>query len=177
MIEIIFFGRGGQGGVTAAELLAKAAIRDGLYSQAFPFFGTERRGTPVQAFARISDEPIETASHIYEPDIIVVLDPTLLKIKEVMQRLKKGGTLVVNSGEKPVVEGVEAKKLAYVDATSIALKWIGKEIVNTPMLGALLKAEPLVKIESITEEVDKRFGKENVEAVKEAYDKTIVEGS
>lgn len=174
MIEIVFFGRGGQGSVTAAELLAKAAIQEGLYAQAFPFFGTERRGAPVQAFARISDEPIDIASKIYEPDILLLLDSKLLTIKEVVEGLKKGGLLVANSPKKPETN-LDAKH-AYVDATSIALKWLGVVIVNTTMLGALIKAKPLVSLDTLIKVVKERFDEKNVNAVKEAYEKTFVEG-
>ena len=113
MIEIRFHGRGGQGAVTSAELTALAAIEQGKYAQAFPSFGPERRGAPVMAFVRVSDEPIRTREKIYEPDIVVVLDPTLLEIVNVAAGLKKDGIVVLNTTktakEIRKVSGINAK--------------------------------------------------------------------
>lgn len=109
MIEIRFHGRGGQGAVTSAELLALAAIEEGKYAQAFPSFGPERRGAPVLAFCRISDEPIKIRANIYEPDIVVVLDASLLKIVNVASGLKPEGILVTTSNNSP--EKVKGKSV------------------------------------------------------------------
>ncbi len=100
MLEIRIHGRGGQGGVTSAELLAKAAIDKGKYAQAFPSFGPERRGAPVEAFVRVSDEPIKIREKIYEPDVVLVLDPTLLDVVKVDAGLKEKGLVVVNTPEQ-----------------------------------------------------------------------------
>src|SRR5512147_339759 len=99
MIEIRFHGRGGQGAVSSAELAALAAIEEGKFAQAFPSFGPERRGAPVMAFVRVSEKPIVTREKIYEPDIVIVLDPTLLKIVNVEAGLKKGGIIILNSAK------------------------------------------------------------------------------
>ena len=119
MIEIRFHGRGGQGAVTSAELLALAAIEEGKYAQAFPSFGPERRGAPVLAFCRIGDEPIKIRANIYEPDIVVVLDASLLKIVNVAAGLKPDGILVTttNDSAEKVKEDLKIKnKLGVVDA-------------------------------------------------------------
>ncbi|MEM3832608.1 MAG: 2-oxoacid:acceptor oxidoreductase family protein [Thermoprotei archaeon] len=175
-VEVRFHGRGGQGAVTAAELLAKAAIKEGKYAQGFAAFGPERRGAPVLAFTRISDEPIEIRSQIYEPDIVVVLDPSLVSSKSVLQGLKAGGVLVLNTSRRinEISQIFSGYKLAVVNATEIALKHIGSAITNTAMLGALVKATNIVKLESILDEVNARFGKSNVDTVIETYEKTEV---
>ena len=176
MVEIRFHGRGGQGAVTSAELLVVAAINEGKYGLALPSFGPERRGAPVMAFARISDKPIRIRSGVWRPDIIVVLDPGLLKNGNVLNGLKEGGVVVVNAPQRPSLpEGI---KVAWVNATQIAREEIGLPITNTTMLGALIKAVPLVKVESFFEPFIKRFGKvgeKNFKALKRAYEETRVE--
>ncbi|MCP8316495.1 MAG: 2-oxoacid:acceptor oxidoreductase family protein [archaeon] len=176
MIEIRWHGRGGQGAVTATELLAKAAVKQGLKAQAFAMFGPERRGSPVVAFTRIDKEPIEVRSHIYEPDVVVTLDPTIMNIVDVSAGLKAKGTLVLNTKSSPL----ELKKtfsnfrIATVNATSIALQRLGVPITNTVMLGALAKATGIVKLSNVEKVVLERFNQMNVEAVREAFDKTII---
>src|SRR3990170_311735 len=101
LIEIRFHGRGGQGSVTCAELLALAAIGEGKYAQAFPSFGPERRGAPVVAFCRISDQPIRIRANVYEPDIVMVLDSTLLKLVNVAAGMKQKGLIVTTSQDTP----------------------------------------------------------------------------
>ena len=148
MIEIRFHGRGGQGAVTSAEMLALAAIGEGKYAQAFPSFGPERRGAPVVAFCRIDDKPIRIRANIYEPDLVVVLDASLLKIVNVASGLKPNGILVTNTKEAPekVKEDLKLKnRLAAVDATKIALEILGLPITNTTMLGSLIKAWEVVQ--------------------------------
>ena len=147
MVEIRFHGRGGQGAVTSAELTALAAIEEGKFAQAFPSFGPERRGAPVMAFVRVSDTRIRTREKVYEPDIVVVLDPSLLEIINVEAGLKKDGLVILNT-KKSVAEvrretGIKAR-LALVDATKIALDTMRIPITNTTMLGALLKASSLM---------------------------------
>src|SRR4030042_4139863 len=151
MIEIRFHGRGGQGAVTSAEMLALAAIGEGKYAQAFPSFGPERRGAPVVAFCRIDDKPIKIRANIYEPDLVVVLDASLLKIVNVAAGLKPNGILITNTIEAPekVKEDLKLKnRLAAVDATKIALEVLGLPITNTTMLGSLIKAWEVVKRDS-----------------------------
>jgi 2-oxoacid:acceptor oxidoreductase gamma subunit (pyruvate/2-ketoisovalerate family) len=181
MIEVRFHGRGGQGAVTSAELMALAAIAEGKYAQAFPSFGPERRGAPVQAFLRISDTPIRLREKIYAPDVVVVLDPSLLATANVKAGLKSGGTLVVNSS-KPVsaVRGEcgFAGRTAVADASRIAEEEMGVPITNTTMIGALMKAAGLIKPESIAGPLAERFGKiaeKNRRSLERAYAETIIE--
>ena len=180
MIEIRFHGRGGQGSVTCAELLALAAIGEGKYAQAFPSFGPERRGAPVVAFCRISEQPIKIRANIYEPDIVVVLDHTLLKLVNVAAGLKQNGIIVTTSQDAPekVRELLEVKnRLAVVDATKIAMEILGVPITNTAMLGALVKASELVQKESFIPPFKARFGRiaeKNISAFNKAYQDTAL---
>jgi len=164
--EVRFHGRGGQGAVTAANLLAVAAGYEGKYSRAFPFFGVERRGAPIQAFCRISTEPFRAYQNVYEPDTVVVLDSTLIKDVDVLSGLKKGGHAIVNCRECP---GLKTKNISYVNATEIAIKNIKKPIVNTAMLGAFAKVTGVVKLDSLKQAVKDRFGESNVKALEECY--------
>ncbi len=163
MIEVRLHGRGGQGAVTSAELIAISAINQGNYAQAFPSFGPERRGAPVMAFVRISDQRIRTREKVYNPDIVVVLDPSLPTIVNVTDGLKKDGWVVLNSAkdEKTLREilGGFKGKLAVVDATKIAIEELGLPITNTTMLGAFLKATGLVDQEYLEEALENRFGR------------------
>ncbi len=178
MIEIRVHGRGGQGAVTSTELIALAAIHEGKYAQAFPSFGPERRGAPVMSFARISHAPIRTREKVYTPDIVMVLDPTILKIVDVTAGLKKDGMIILNTAkdEKEVRKafGIKAK-MALVDATEIAMKHLGRPITNTTMLGALIKASGVIDIKSMKAPVKERFGRiaeKNLKAMDEAYKQT-----
>ncbi|MBE0516433.1 MAG: 2-oxoacid:acceptor oxidoreductase family protein [Methanophagales archaeon] len=181
MMEICIYGRGGQGGVTLAELVAHAAIREGKYAQSMPSFGPERRGAPVLAFLRVNEtERIKIRTEIAEPDVLVVLDPGLLHVGDVVSRLKKEGTVVVNT--KKALEAMktdlkEVNNVAVVDAMSIAKEILGLPIVNTAMIGALIKATGLVKLESLEEPMQERFGKvasKNIDAMRRAYEETVV---
>jgi len=183
LIEIRWHGRGGQGAVTSAELLARAAIDEGKYAQAFPSFGPERRGAPVLAFDRISEKtPIRIRAEITEPDVVVVLDSTLLSIVNVTSGLKEKGILVINT-RRPLEE-LESEfgnkwRLAVVDANTIARELLGVLIVNTTMLGALLKATGVVKVDSLAEPLNERFGRlgeRNMSSMKRAFEETIVKG-
>lgn len=183
MIEVRFHGRGGQGAVTSAELLAHAAIREGKYAQAFPSFGPERRGAPVLAFVRVSDdEAIRVRTEVLEPDVVVVLDPTLLKVIDVTSGLRDGGMLVLNT-RKPASE-LKAElragcRLAMVDATSIAKEVLGLPITNTTMLGALIRATGIVDLGSLIEPLRGRFGRlaeRNIKAMEKAYEQSLLEG-
>jgi pyruvate ferredoxin oxidoreductase gamma subunit len=181
-IGIRWHGRGGQGAVTSAELLAQAAIYEGKYAQAFPSFGPERRGAPVQAFNRISSQkPIRVRAGISQPDIVVVLDPSLLNIVDVISGLKEGGVLVVNTRNSPDINvklGTKCK-IAIIDATTIARELLGIPIVNTTMIGALIKATGVVALESLIEPIKRRFGKlaeKNINAMKKAYQEAMIRG-
>lgn len=178
MYEIRFHGRGGQGVVTASTLLAEAAILDGLWSQAIPFFGAERRGAPVVAFTRISDKPIRIHSQVYNPDAVVILDEKLLQLKIVLNGLKDNGIIVVNSSKGCDILKRSSWRLFTVDATSIALKlnlvMAGWPIVNTAMLGAVVKAIGIVSIKSVEECIKRKWkgevGKRNSLAARLAYE-------
>ena len=177
MIEVRFHGRGGQGVVTSANLLAIAAFKEGKYCQAFPFFGTERRGAPVVSFARIDDEFIRTREQIYNPDYVVVLDPTLLDVVDVTEGLKDDGLIIINTNKD--VDLRTKARVKTVDATAIALETIGKPFVNTPMIGALVGATHIVKLDSVAEAIKERFpediAEKNIEAVKKTCER-IKEG-
>ncbi len=159
MIEIRFHGRGGQGAVTSAEILAQAAIEEGEYATAFPSFGSERRGAPVLAFTRIDKEQIKLRTGIYQPDIVVVLDPTLIESHNVAEGLKKNGLVVINTKKPPEFwkEEIGVNRVCTVKATVIAMQELGVPITNIIMLGALLKAEPLVRPEMIEKRIRERF--------------------
>jgi len=178
MYEIRFHGRGGQGVVTAATLLAEAAVLDGLWSQAIPFFGAERRGAPVVAFTRISDKPIRIHSQVYNPDAVVILDEKLLQLSAVLNGLKENGVIVVNSSNEPNILRESPWRLFTVDATSIALKLglvlAGWPIVNTAMLGAIVKVIGMVSIKSVETCIKRKWrgkiGEKNSLAARLAYE-------
>jgi len=178
LVEVRWHGRGGQGIVTVSRLLAHAALLDGKYVQAFPEFGPERRGAPVTGYTRISDEPISIHSHIYNPSIVVIVDPTLIGQIDVTKGLVEDGTIVANTEKTPreLKESlnVEKAKVYTVNATRIALDVLGRPIYNTAMLGALVKASPLVTLESLNKAVTERFpgaiGEKNVAVIKRAYE-------
>ena len=181
LLEVRWHGRGGMGAVTSAELVARAAISEGKYAQSFPSFGPERRGAPVIAFLRISDEFIRTRTPIDEPDIVAVLDPGLLHAVDVTSGLKKNGKIIINSRKSPAELKSEFGykwPIAAVNATIIARETIGMPITNTAMIGALLKVTEAVKVDSVVEQLHERFGaraKGNIEAMKRAYKETVIE--
>jgi pyruvate ferredoxin oxidoreductase gamma subunit len=180
MLEVRLHGRGGQGAVTSAELLAIAAIGRGAYAQAFPSFGPERRGAPVVAFLRISDRPIKLRCNIMEPDMVMVLDPGILKIVPVAAGLKPEGVLVANSRLEPdqIREITSHKgKIVQVDATKVATEELGIPVTNTTMIGALLRGRELVRLEDLEEPLRHRFGRlaeKNFRAMKRAFEEAIV---
>jgi pyruvate ferredoxin oxidoreductase gamma subunit len=180
MYEVRFHGRGGQGAVTASKILATAAFYENKWVTSFPFFGTERRGAPVTAFTRIDGEKIELRSQIYEPDAVVVLDRSLMDVVDVTSGLKSDGIIVVNGSTGDVRDSGKFR-VAYVDATSIALRnGLGDPshpIVNTSILGSFAKVSGAVSIESIkkaTYEMVPSKKEQNVRAVQEAYEETEV---
>jgi pyruvate ferredoxin oxidoreductase gamma subunit len=181
MIEVRFHGRGGQGAVTSSELMALAAISEKKYAQAFPSFGPERRGAPLQAYLRISGQPITLREEVYNPDIVLVIDPALVNSPAIKNGLGPDKLLVVNSAhgvaEIRKNSGFSGR-LAHVDATAIAQETLGVPITNTTMLGALLKANPgLVSLDSLVEPIKQRFGKnadKNLCALKRAFDETKI---
>ncbi|MBN2468078.1 MAG: 2-oxoacid:acceptor oxidoreductase family protein [Deltaproteobacteria bacterium] len=180
MIEVRLHGRGGQGAVTSAELLALAAINQGNYAQAFPSFGPERRGAPVVAFCRIDDKPIRTRAAIYQPDMVLVLDPSILRLVKVTSGLKDDGILVTNtkySGDELKKELGITHPIATVNATKIAMEELGLPITNTTMLGSLLKAREVVPFDSLIAPLKRRFGRiadKNIKVFTRAYQETLL---
>jgi pyruvate ferredoxin oxidoreductase gamma subunit len=180
MIEIRFHGRGGQGAVTSAELLALGAIKEDKYAQAFPSFGPERRGAPVVAFCRISDEVIRVRAVVHRPDVVLVLDPSILRLVDVGNGLKEDGVLVANTRFSPEQIRKELKvksRVATVDANRIAQEEIGLAITNTTMLGALLRSEAVVDKGAMIEPLQQRFGRlaeRNIKAFERAYKETKI---
>ena len=180
MIEVRWHGRGGQGAVTSVELFAQAAISVGKYAQGFPSFGPERRGAPVTAFSRIDDKKIKVRSGIYKPDVVIVLDSSLIGLVNVTDGLKPDGILIINTAKSPQ----DVKKelnfsgiVATVDATSIARKELGVPITNTTMIGALLKVIGMMGLEAMKEAVEHRFGRiaqKNLNVMKRAYEETKI---
>ena len=175
MIEIRIHGRGGQGSVTAAELLAVAAFDDGREAQAFPAFGVERRGAPVQAFCRISESPIRRRSQIYSPDYVIVQDPTLMDTVDVLAGLEAEGTVLINT-EHPASElKLETKaRVVTFPATQIALEELGRPIMNTAIMGAFAGVSGAISFDAIERSIRHRFGddlgEKNVRAARRAYD-------
>ena len=184
MIEIRWHGRGGQGAKTAALLLADAALAAGKYVQAFPEYGPERMGAPVASFDRISTKPILLHSGVANPSIVVVLDPTLMDTVPVTEGVPADGTIVINTNkcsadmrkELGVGAGV---KVFTVDASTIAVETIGRDIPNTPLLGALIKATGILDFKEMLEDMKKKLEKKfrskpeviagNLKAIERAY--------
>lgn len=187
MTEVRFHGRGGQGAKTAADLLATTALETGKFIQAFPEYGPERAGAPMKSFTRISDKPIDLHCGITNPDIVVVIDPTLLDAVDVTEGLDEKGILMVNTPEKPETIRKKTKfskgKVLTVDATKISLDTIKAPLPNTPMLGALIKATGIVSLDNLKESVKKKFLKKigeekvkgNLDSIDRAY-KEVIEG-
>jgi pyruvate ferredoxin oxidoreductase gamma subunit len=162
LIQIRWHGRGGQGVVTAGKLLAEMAMAHGQYFQAFPDYGPERMGAPIQAFTRLSTQPITIHSQIENPSIVVVLDPTLLGTVEVTDGLQREGSLLVNTSMSPSqvreATGFHTGRAFTVDASHIAIDEIGREITNTPMLGALVQVTGLFDAEEMAGLLREWFG-------------------
>jgi len=181
LYEIRFHGRGGQGAVTAANVLAVAAFKEGKDVQAFPMFGVERRGAPVTAFLRMDDRQIDIKTQIYEPDVVVVLDPTLMEVVDVSAGLKSGGIVIINTTKsaKDFKGKFKNVKIFTVDATKIAvdnkLGTATNPIVNTAILGSISKATGRIKMDSIKDAIaDSAPGKKenNQRAAQESFEHT-----
>lgn len=184
MVEFRWHGRGGQGSWTASELLARTAISEGKYIQSFPEFGPERMGAPVTAFTRISAYPIRLHCAIYNPDVVIVLDNTLLKTVPVTSGINQDDdVIIINSVEDPAKVRkdlkVEKGKVWTVPATEIALRILGAPITNTALLGAVAKATGVVTLEGIEKTVRGRFkpdlAEKNFAVIMEAYKEAKVE--
>jgi len=178
MIEFRWHGRGGQGAWTASELLARTALDEGKFIQSFPEFGPERMGAPVAAFTRISNERIRLHCAVSEPDIVVVLDNTLLKTVPITVGLNRDDChLIINSTEDPAVLkqklNVTKGKVWAVPATDIAIKLLGAPMTNTALLGAVAKATGLVSLSGIQKTLRERFrpdlAEKNFSVVQSAY--------
>jgi pyruvate ferredoxin oxidoreductase gamma subunit len=183
MQEIRFHGRGGQGAVTSAELIAITAINKGNYAQAFPSFGPERRGAPVVAFCRVDDTRIHIRAKVYNPNVVIVLDPGLMAILDPAEGMKDGGILIVNSKTNPenlAIAGNRPIRIATVDANKIAHEELGRVIVNTTMIGAFIKATGLMSIDEIRKPLMERFGEKlgarNMKALERAYNEVTIKG-
>jgi len=179
MEQIRIHGRGGQGVVTAAELIALAAFYEGREVQAFPSFGVERTGAPIQAFARISDQAIITREQIYEPSILIIQDASLLKTANVFSGATKNTKIIINAKKNNWPKLLNKYSAVYfTPATEIALEIIGKNIVNTVILGAFARETKLVSLASLKKAIQEKFkdkGEEiinkNIQAIERAYEK------
>ncbi len=184
VFEIRWHGRGGQGAKTAALLFGNAVMSTGKYLQAFPEYGPERMGAPVQAFNRLSDSQISLHCGIKEPDIVIILDPTLLESQPVTKGLKAEGTIIVNTLLEPKELreklNLATQKIFTVDASGISRDLLGRELPNTPMLGALTKVSDIIGLEDLVKYAKKKLEKKfrgkgsgivegNLEAIKKAY--------
>ncbi len=176
MLEIRFHGRGGQGAVTSAELIAMAAIAKGKYAQAFPSFGPERRGAPVVAFCRVDDKRILIRAKVYEPDVVVVLDSGLLTLIDPVEGLKPDGVLIINSRKsyEEIMDSCSFScRVGIVDADKIAREELGRPIVNTTMMGAVIRATGLFEVEDMRGPMLDRFGpklgEKNMKALERAF--------
>lgn len=180
IFEIRIHGRGGQGAKTAAQFIAEAALEKGKFIQSFPEYGPERSGAPMKAFARISDKEIKTYAPVTAPDVVMVLDQTLVGSINITDGLAKEGVLIVNTSNTQ--EWLKKKtnffgKCITIDATKISLETIGINMPNTPMIGSLIKATNIVTLDVVENIIKKKFLKKigekatnaNIEAIKRAY--------
>lgn len=184
ILEIRWHGRGGQGAKTAALLFADAALSLGKHIQAFPEYGPERMGAPVQSFNRLSDKPITLHCGITSPKIVIVLDPTLIGKVAVTQGLSADGMIIINTSKSPSQVkqelGVKGAKVYTVDASKISKETIGREIPNTPMLGALVKVSNILNFNNMLKDTEAKLQKKfkskpeivkgNIDAMKRAYE-------
>ena len=188
-IEVRWHARAGQGAVTAAKLVAETALFEDRYMQAMPEYGPERTGAPLKAFTRISDEVIEVSNAIENPGVVVVLDETLLTSINVLDGILSDGAVIVNSTESPqamrsILNAPAGVTVATIDASGIALATIRRDMPNTPIVGALIKARPIVGVESLKGQLLKSFGEKfsqeiidaNLESVTRAYEEVQIDG-
>lgn len=182
LTEIRWHARGGQGAVTASKMLAESALLEDKYVQAFPEYGAERTGAPIQSFTRLSDQQIDIHSQVTEPDIVLVLDETLIGAVDVTAGLKDEGKVIVNTAAdtaeiKDELKTKEGQQVFTVDANKISKEEMGKVIPNTPMIGALIKATSVANIDKVIKTIEVEFGKKfapsvlegNIKAIKRAY--------
>ncbi len=181
LTEVRWHARGGQGAVTAAKMVAELAVERGKHFQAFPEYGPERSGAPIVAFTRLSDQPIQIYSPIEHPNLVLVLDATLLGTIDVTDGAPDDAVIIINTDQSPAEVKTQQdfglRRVCTVAATQIAVATIGKGIPNTPMIGAMAKATGLFTLDEIEEHLRLSFGKKfsekivegNVEAVRRAY--------
>lgn len=175
MIEIRIHGRGGQGSVTMAELLAESAFYNKLESQAFPNFGVERRGAPVTAYVRIDKKPIRLRSQIYSPDYVIIQDASLLTDEKILADVKRGATVIINTSKSLSDYKIPKNiRTIIIDALEIAQEVIGRPIINTILLGAFAGATGIIKLEAIERAIKERFSQEiaekNIKASKRGFE-------
>jgi len=185
LIEVRWHGRGGQGAVTVSKMLAESALGEGYHVQAFPEYGAERMGAPVQAFTRISKEPIIIHSHVENPKIVLVLDPSLIESIDILEGLDPDGTIIINSTQSPKeirkTLDVGERKVFTIDANTISLEELGRVIPNTPLLGAFSKASVLISLKNMEKAVKKQLSKKfpasivdaNIEALRRGYEEVM----
>ncbi len=178
MYQIRIHGRGGQGVVTAAELIAIAAFFDGYQAQAFPSFGVERTGAPIESYVRLGRQPIRTREHVYQPDVLIVQDASLIGTVNITHGCSAKTLMVVNSAKHKdeIKVNLPPKNLFIMDATKIALEEIGKNIVNTVILGAFSRATELISLPSLKRAIKQKFASKgeaiinkNLRAIECAY--------
>lgn len=180
MFEVRIHGRGGQGVVTAAELLSVAAFLEGRHAQAFPSFGSERMGAPVVAFCRIADQEIRLREPVMEPDAILIQDPTLLHQVDVFAGLKQAGYVLLNTnrgfdalGLSDFISSRPVERLRTLAATEISLKHIGRPIPNVPLIAGFAALSGLIRLESVIKAIGEKFSGKmadgNIAAATEAY--------
>jgi pyruvate ferredoxin oxidoreductase gamma subunit len=182
MTEIRWHGRGGQGAKTAAQLVAQVALEEGKRSQGFPEYGPERMGAPIRGFTRISEDAIRLHCPIEHPDVVVVLDDSLLGMPMITEGTTPDTVFVINSGSDPAAVrgklGTDQGTLMCVNATKISIDEIGRPIPNTPMIGALIKATGCITLDAIKKDVEKKFLKKfgervvqgNIRAIERAHE-------
>ena len=185
LTEIRWHARGGQGAKTAATMLAEIVLNEGKYGQGFPDYGPERMGAPMRGFTRISDKPIRVHSAVYNPNIVIVLDPTLLDVVDVLEGTNDDTVVIINTADTMEIISKKLKignrRLWILNGTKIALDTIGRPIPNTPMLGALVRATELIKLDTLYADLRKKFGKKfperviqgNLDAIKRDYEEVV----
>jgi pyruvate ferredoxin oxidoreductase gamma subunit len=186
MIEIRWHGRGGQGAKTAAQLVAQIALEEGRFSQGFPEYGPERMGAPIRGFTRVSDAPIRLHCAIERPDVVVVLDETMIGMPAVTEGADQKTIFVINTARSPaelsqqlrVEDGGPVGAVYCVDATKISIDEMGRPMPNTPMIGALVKATACISISALKRDIQKKFQAKygermvrgNIRAIERAYE-------
>ncbi|MBW1679018.1 MAG: 2-oxoacid:acceptor oxidoreductase family protein [Deltaproteobacteria bacterium] len=183
LMEVRWHSRGGQGAMLAVRTIARTVIRDGRYAQGLPEFGAERMGAPIRCYNRISNEPFSLYCGIVNPDVVVVLDPSVMKVINVTEGLKDGGSIIINIDLPPKAIrdklGISLEKKTYViDAVKISMETLGRPMPNTPIMGALIKVSPFLTLECLLKDVEREFTKRfsqkvvaaNLAAIKRGYE-------